>query len=45
LNANGVALRNYALNQGKSLTAFLVVHVRPDKASLSTEAVQILTLG
>jgi hypothetical protein len=45
LNANGVALRNYALNNGKSLTAFLVVHVRPDKASLSNEAVQILTLG
>jgi hypothetical protein len=45
LNANGVALRNYALNKGKSLTSFLVVHVRPDKASLSTEAVQILTLG
>ncbi len=45
LNANGVALRNYALNHGKSLTAFLVVHVRPDKATLSTEAVQILTLG
>jgi hypothetical protein len=45
LNANGVALRNYALNQGKSLTAFLVVHVRPDKATLSSEAVQILTLG
>jgi hypothetical protein len=45
LNSNGQALRAYALSHGQSLTAFLVVHVRPDKRSISTESLQILTLG
>jgi hypothetical protein len=45
LNPAGLALRDYALSQGRSLIAFLVVHVRPDKRESSTEAVQILTLG
>lgn len=45
LNAQGVALRNYALNNGDGLTAFLVVHVRRDKTTVSTEALQVLTLG
>ncbi len=45
LNANGQALRDYALGHNQSLIAFLVIHVRPDKAKTSTEAIQILTLG
>jgi hypothetical protein len=45
LNSNGLALRNYALSQGRSLIAFLIVHVRPDKSQVSTEALQITTLG
>ncbi len=45
LNGNGVALRDYALSQHQSLVAFLLVHVRPDKSQVSTEALQILTLG
>jgi hypothetical protein len=45
LNANGQALRNYALSHGRSLIGFLVVHLRPDKKQISTEALQILTLG
>jgi hypothetical protein len=45
LNAAGQALRNYSLSHSKSLTAFLVVHIRPDKTTTSTESLQILTLG
>jgi len=45
LNASGLALRNYALSHNRKLTAFLIVHVRPDKASSATESLQILTLG
>jgi hypothetical protein len=45
LNANGVALRNYAEAHHESLVAFLVIHVRPDKDTVSTEELQILTLG
>ncbi len=45
LNAAGQALRQYSLTNNRSLTAFLIVHVRPDKTSSATEAVQILTLG
>jgi hypothetical protein len=45
LNAAGQALRAYSLSHNKSLTAFLVVHVRQDKATTSTESLQILTLG
>ncbi len=45
LNATGLALRDYALSHHKSLTGFLVVHIRLDKKSTSTEALQILTLG
>jgi hypothetical protein len=45
LNAAGQALRTYSLSHNKSLTAFLVVHIRPDKTTTSTESLQILTLG
>jgi hypothetical protein len=45
LNAAGQALRAYSLSHSKSLTAFLVVHIRLDKTTTSTEALQILTLG
>jgi hypothetical protein len=45
LNANGQALRDYAISHGQSLIGFLVVHLRPDKKSTSTEALQILSLG
>jgi hypothetical protein len=45
LNAAGQALRTYSLSHNKSLTAFLVVHIRLDKTTTSTESLQILTLG
>ncbi len=45
LNSNGLALRSYAQSHGLSLVAFLIVHIRPDKSALSTESLQILTLG
>jgi hypothetical protein len=45
LNSAGQALRAYALSHNKSLVAFLIVHVRPDKTPTSTESLQILTLG
>ena len=45
LNSAGLALRDYALSHGRSLFAFLIVHVRADKKPTSTEALQILTLG
>jgi hypothetical protein len=45
LNQQGLALRDYAQANQRSLIAFLVVHVRPDKSSVSTESLQILTLG
>lgn len=45
LNAAGLALRSYALGHTESLTAFLIVHIRPDKTTKSTESLQILTLG
>jgi hypothetical protein len=45
LNPAGIALRDYAQAQGRTLIGFLVVHVRPDKRQISTEAAQILPLG
>jgi hypothetical protein len=45
LNAQGTALRAYAQSTGQSLTAFAIVHVRPDHTTVSSEAIQILTLG
>jgi hypothetical protein len=45
LNAAGEALRQYSLSHNRPLTAFLIVHVRPDKTSSATESLQILTLG
>ncbi len=45
LNAQGVALKAYALANNRSVTAFAIVHVRPDHTLLSSEAIQILTLG
>jgi len=45
LNPAGQALRQYALGHRRSLTAFLIVHVRPDKTPSATESLQILTLG
>jgi hypothetical protein len=45
LNSAGLALRDYALSHRRSLFAFLIVHVRQDKKTTSTEALQILTLG
>jgi hypothetical protein len=45
LNAAGTALRAYAASTGQSLTAFAIVHVRPDHTTVSSEAIQILTLG
>jgi len=45
LNTAGAALRSYALGHSKTLTAFLIVHIRPDKTTKSTESLQILTLG
>jgi hypothetical protein len=44
LNAQGVALRAYAHSKGRPLTVFAIVHVRPDRTLVSSEAVQILTL-
>ena len=40
----GVALRTYARSRGVSLLVFAIVHVRPDRAFQSTEAVQIFSL-
>jgi len=45
LNAEGTALKAYATSSGQSITAFAIVHVRPDHTLLSSESVQILTLG
>ncbi len=45
LNANGLLLRNYAISQGRSLVAFLIVHVRRDKSPVSTESLEIVTLN
>jgi hypothetical protein len=45
LNAQGTALKAYAQSTGQSLTAFAIVHVRPDHTTVSSEAIQILTLG
>jgi hypothetical protein len=45
LNSAGEALRSYALSHNKSLVAFLIVHVRKDKTTTSSESLQILTLG
>ncbi len=45
LNAAGQALREYSIAHNRSLTAFLIVHVRPDKSSSAAESLQILTLG
>jgi hypothetical protein len=45
LNAQGTALRAYAQSAHKSLTVFAIVHIRPDHTDVSSEALQILTLG
>ncbi|HWH11306.1 MAG TPA: hypothetical protein VG165_09265 [Solirubrobacteraceae bacterium] len=45
LNSEGTALKAYATSAGQSLTVFAIVHVRPDHTSVSSEAIQILTLG
>jgi hypothetical protein len=45
LNAQGTALKAYAASTGQSLTAFAIVHVRPDHTTVSSEAIQIITLG
>ena len=45
LNAQGIALKAYAATTAQHVTAFAIVHVRPDRTLLSSEAVQILTLG
>ncbi|MEA2373483.1 MAG: hypothetical protein QOH12_3877 [Solirubrobacteraceae bacterium] len=45
LNAQGIALKAYAAANSRSITAFAIVHVRPDRTLLSSEALQILTLG
>jgi hypothetical protein len=45
LNEAGEELRTYALSHNKSLTAFLIVHVLPDKTTKASETLQILTLG
>jgi hypothetical protein len=44
-NSQGTALRKYATAKGVTLTVFAVVHVRPDRTLLSSEAVQIFGLG
>lgn len=44
LNPQGVALRNYATSHGTSLVVFAIVHIRPDKTSVSSEAIQIFNL-
>jgi hypothetical protein len=45
LNSQGTALRAYAQKTGQSLTVFEIVHVRPDRSAVSSEAIQILTAG
>ncbi|HEY5199220.1 MAG TPA: hypothetical protein VIJ51_19535 [Solirubrobacteraceae bacterium] len=45
LNAQGVALKAYSTSKHQSLTVFAIVHVRPDHTAVSSEAIQILTLG
>jgi len=45
LNAQGVALKAYSMSSAQRITAFAIVHVRPDRTLLSSEALQILTLG
>jgi hypothetical protein len=45
LNAQGIALRAYSQSTNQSLTVFAIVHVRPDHTLVSSEAIQILTLG
>lgn len=45
LNSQGMALKAYATSAGQSLTVFAIVHVRPDHTAVSSEAIQILTLG
>jgi hypothetical protein len=45
LSQAGLTLRAYALDHNRSLIAFLIVHVRPDKTSSATEAIEILTLS
>jgi hypothetical protein len=44
-NAQGIALRNYATSKGATLAVFAVVHVRPDRTLISSEAVQVFGLG
>ncbi len=44
INPQGVALRKYAIDQGRSLLMFAIVHVRVDATTPSAEALRVFDL-
>ncbi len=44
LTQRGLDLLNYARSIGQSLTVFVITHVRPTGTSVSSEAIQIITV-